>query len=103
MNRRRLLKLFLAPVVAGACGVRLNSCVRQPTTWNVKVTWNVKDFGAVGDGQADDGLAIQATIAACLAAGGGVVSLPPGTYAHQISQPTWLPFRLTLRGFDPEP
>lgn len=38
---------------------------------------NVKDFGALGDGVADDTAAIKAAIAA---AGTGVVSFPRGTY-----------------------
>lgn len=42
--------------------------------------FNVKDFGAVGDGVANDTAAIQATINACNAAGGGIVLLPAGTY-----------------------
>jgi hypothetical protein len=40
--------------------------------------WSVMDFGAVGDGVADDTAAIQATIAA--ASNGGKVYLPAGTY-----------------------
>lgn len=44
--------------------------------------WNVKDFGAVGDGVADDTPALAAALAAAHAdpAGGGVVLLPAGTY-----------------------
>jgi hypothetical protein len=38
------------------------------------------EFGAVGDGVADDTTAITAAIAACELAGGGVVFFPPGTY-----------------------
>lgn len=45
---------------------------------------NVKDYGAVGDGVADDTAAIQATIAALPSVsfniGGGVIYLPAGTY-----------------------
>jgi hypothetical protein len=40
---------------------------------------SVKDFGAVGDGVADDTAAIQACIDS-LASTGGVVHFPPGTY-----------------------
>ena len=44
--------------------------------------FNVKDpaYGAVGNGVADDGNAIRAAINAAIAAGGGVVHLPKGTY-----------------------
>jgi hypothetical protein len=41
---------------------------------------SVKDFGAVGDGVADDTAAIQAAIDAVNAAGGGNVLAPEGTY-----------------------
>ncbi|WPJ96606.1 glycoside hydrolase family 28 protein [Coraliomargarita algicola] len=42
--------------------------------------YNVKDFGAVGDGIAMETEALQAAIDACSAAGGGTVWLPPGDY-----------------------
>jgi len=42
--------------------------------------YNVKIYGAVGDGTTDDTDAIQDAINAAGAAGGGVVFLPPGTY-----------------------
>lgn len=42
--------------------------------------FNVKAYGAVGDGVTDDTAAIQAAINACAAAGGGVVFVPTGTY-----------------------
>ena len=41
---------------------------------------SVKDFGAVGNGIADDTAAIVAAMTAVNAAGGGVVSFPAGTY-----------------------
>ena len=44
------------------------------------VTTSVKNYGAVGDGVADDTTAIQNTINAVGAAGGGVVFIPTGTY-----------------------
>ncbi len=43
-------------------------------------TFNVVTFGAAGDGTTDDTSAIQATIAAAIAAGGGTILLPAGTY-----------------------
>src|SRR4051812_42530912 len=42
--------------------------------------YNVKDFGAIGNGVADDTLAIQSAIDAAHAAGGGSVYVPNGTY-----------------------
>lgn len=41
---------------------------------------SVKDFGAVGDGVADDTAAIQAAITAVQALGGGTVNFPSGTF-----------------------
>lgn len=42
--------------------------------------FNAKTFGATGNGTTDDTAALQATIDAAQAAGGGVVFIPAGTY-----------------------
>ena len=42
--------------------------------------FNVRDFGAKGDGIAKDTVAVQKAIDAAHAAGGGEVLLPPGVY-----------------------
>jgi hypothetical protein len=44
------------------------------------LVFNVKEYGAVGDGVADDTVAIQAALDAAEAAGGGTVFFPAGTY-----------------------
>ncbi len=65
----------------------------SPNTWSAAQTFNagelldkgeivfdVKAYGAKGDGTTDDTAAIQATVDACHTAGGGVVWFPSGTY-----------------------
>nr|MDO8109899.1 glycosyl hydrolase family 28-related protein [Candidatus Sigynarchaeota archaeon] len=42
--------------------------------------FNVKDHGAAGDGKTNDAKSIDAAIAACTAAGGGIVHFPAGQY-----------------------
>lgn len=42
---------------------------------------NLRDFGAVGDGVADDGPAFQSALDALAAAGGGTLFVPEGKYA----------------------
>lgn len=41
-------------------------------------TYDIRDYGAMGDGQRDDSTAIQAALDACHAAGGGTVLVPAG-------------------------
>jgi hypothetical protein len=50
---------------------------------------SVKDFGAVGDGVADDTAAIQAAIDAVFNAGGGTVYIPTGTYLVSSIVKNW--------------
>ena len=42
--------------------------------------YNVRDYGAKGDGKTMDTVALQKALDTCAAAGGGVVSLPEGVY-----------------------
>lgn len=42
--------------------------------------FNVRSFGATGDGKTPDTAALQAAVDACARAGGGTVLLPPGNY-----------------------
>lgn len=71
-------------------GVPTNLSAAFSTTF-----FNVKNYGAVGNGVADDGPAISTAQAAATAVGGGVVFFPPGTYRVTAALPlaaniTWL-------------
>jgi polygalacturonase len=50
--------------------------------------YNVKNFGAVGNGSTNDTTAIQNTITAALAAGGGTVFFPTSTGAYRLNKVT---------------
>jgi hypothetical protein len=60
---------------------------------------SVKDFGAVGDGVADDTAAIQAAVTSAVSAGGGDVFFPGGDYKVtapiNIPTPVWTPFLIS--------
>jgi polygalacturonase len=56
----------------------LAGCATAPS---VPATFNVRDFGASGDGKTLDTAAINSAIDAAAAAGGGTVVFPAGTYA----------------------
>ena len=58
--------------------------------------WNVRDFGAKGDGQADDTAAFQTALDAAGAAGGGTVNAPQGQYRFNGSLK--VPANVTLSG-----
>jgi len=60
------------------------------------VALNARDFGAVGDGQADDTAAIQAAMDAAGKAEGGIVWLPRGNY--RCAGHLEIPDNVTLQG-----
>jgi len=53
----------------------------KPIEGGPKVSLNVRDLGAVGDGKTKDTLALQQAIDRCAALGGGEVVVPAGDYA----------------------
>lgn len=58
--------------------------------------FNVREFGAAGDGLADDIGALTDALQAAAEAGGGVVFLPPGTY--RVGESLQIPATVTLKG-----
>ena len=75
-----MLCLWLLPVADGSA---------EPAS---KV-FNVREFGATGDGSTLDTKAIQKALDACGQAGGGIVQFPAGTY---LSQPLTLHAKTTV-------
>ncbi|HZY72622.1 MAG TPA: glycoside hydrolase family 28 protein [Edaphobacter sp.] len=52
----------------------------KPFSYTPKVTLNVRDYGATGDGKTNDRVALQETIDRCAVFGGGEVLVPAGSY-----------------------
>ena len=69
--------------------------VKRPALWPSRV-YNIHDFGADGQGQADDSPAVKAALGEIAKAGGGVLYFPRGRY--RLSQTIELPRRTVLRG-----
>jgi polygalacturonase len=72
--KNRLLR-FASPILALVAGASANAQIAAPPR-----AFNVKSYGAAGDGITKDTAAIQKAIDACATAGGGEVDFPAGTY-----------------------
>ncbi len=71
-----MLLLFIAGQFRGVAQSSLNDLTKNGT---VKV-FNIKDYGAIGDGKTLNTVAINKTITACVEAGGGTVLVPSGRF-----------------------
>jgi hypothetical protein len=58
--------------------------------------YNIKDFGAVGDGRADDTIAIKSAMAFLATRNGGTLSFPEGEYL--VNSPVTLPSGIVIQG-----
>lgn len=58
--------------------------------------YNIKDFGAVGDGKADDTIAIKSAFAFIASHNGGQVTFPEGEYI--VTSPITLPSGIVIQG-----
>jgi len=76
MFRRRRTLGLLAAVSALAIGASLVAA----TSASAAGTFNIRDYGATGNGSTNDSAAIQKAVDAASAAGGGTVRVPSGTY-----------------------
>ena len=76
MFRRRRTLGLLAAVSALAIGASLVAA----NSASAAGTFNIRDYGATGNGSTNDSAAIQKAVDAASAAGGGTVRVPSGTY-----------------------
>ena len=76
---KRLPFFVFAALLAG-CSLRAGDVTGSKPRAATGATFNVRDFGAIGDGRTKDTTALQKALDACAAAGGGTVVVPPGTY-----------------------
>src|SRR5690348_6472302 len=77
-SRRAFLRAGIAGGLGAGClfyGDPLRAAIQIG-----RASFNVRDFGAVGDGRAIDTPAVNRAIDAAAAAGGGTVWFPPGHY-----------------------
>ncbi|WP_433083520.1 glycosyl hydrolase family 28-related protein [Dactylosporangium sp. CA-052675] len=82
-----------ASAAAAGAVVRHDNASPAPAR-TTEAAFNVRDFGAAGDGRADDTAKVQAAIDAARATG-GIVQFPPGTF---LTRKLTLYSRIHLRG-----
>jgi hypothetical protein len=97
LSRRQLLARAGALAAAGTLGGQLSQGAEpQPSAPAHGSRFNVRDFGAVGDGQQDDTAAFQKALDSAAQAGGGIVFVPTGNYLFRGT--LTLPRAVTLEG-----
>lgn len=79
INRRHLLGVA-GLAALGSAAISLPVTAQENNQLPNLRFFNVRDFGATGDGVTLDTASLNKTIDACHSAGGGIVYLPPGTY-----------------------
>lgn len=90
------------PVRIAVAAVIAAALVLQPTG-ELHADYDVRDFGAVGDGSTDDSTAFQAAIDEAHLAGGGFVVVPGSTQGYVLAKPLLVRPHVTLKGFHAGP
>ena len=79
--RREFLKMAGLGIVGGSgCLTNTTAAMAQRKPSEKPLFFDVRSFGATGDGKTVDSMAINAAIEAAAAAGGGTVVFPAGMY-----------------------
>lgn len=84
LTRGAFLSSSTGSRVSFASGSKQVSLIASAQQLNDASHFNVKLYGALGDGSTNDTVAINAAIIACNAAGGGTVFVPAGTYMIDV-------------------
>ena len=79
LDRRNLLGLMPGAMAAGCAASALPATAQTGANDGLRI-YDVRKFGATGDGKTLDTVVINKAIDACTAAGGGIVYMPPGVY-----------------------
>lgn len=86
--------------LTGAPGDTVSEATFSTSGKTKQQVYNIRDYGAVGNGTTDDTIAVQAAIDACVnATYGGTVFIPPGRYkiTASLTTPSTNP-KVSLRG-----
>ena len=94
MRRQRSIGFVLAGCVCVLTGFIASKTATATTEKTAAKIFDVREFGAQGDGVTLDTHAIQKALDECGKAGGGIVQLTAGTY---LSQPIFLRSETTLQ------
>jgi polygalacturonase len=94
LRRRKFLKLAAVGLVVGRAPMR-PICRAVAHELGPRVPFNIRSFGATGDGKAVDTPAVNRTIATAAESGGGTVLFPAGVYlCHSIRLKSYVTLRL---------
>jgi len=79
MNRRKMLGIIGAALAAGSAGLVQSAAPKTDPGSGLRI-FDVKEYGAIGNGNVLDTASINRAIDDCHARGGGVAYVPPGIY-----------------------
>lgn len=98
MLRRRIIRspiaasmVLLCLTYTSGCGVALKNTAapaNSQNTTNIPLQVSVASFGAIGDGDNDDTTAISRALRYIVSQGGGIVTIPCGTYLIDTVNPS---------------